>query len=136
MRSRYKITDQTPLYFITTSTHLWTPILFNETTFQIILDSLKYCQANKALNIHGYVIMINHLHVIISHDEPEQIPSVVRDFKRHTATQLKTYLGSLGQFSQLFWIKLFHNKDRGQNRIWQAGYHPLGFGVPRFLSKS
>src|SRR5687768_12761638 len=135
MRSRYKITDQTPLYFITTSTHLWTPILFNETTFQIILDSLKYCQANKGLNIHGYVIMINHLHLIISHDEPEQIPSVVRDFKRHTTTQLKTYLGSLGQFSQLFWIKLFHNKERGQNRVWQAGYHPVAIWSAAFFEQ-
>jgi REP element-mobilizing transposase RayT len=125
MRSRYRITGQTPVYFITTSTHLWVPILFNETIFQILLDSLKYCQANKGLNIHGYVIMPNHLHAVISHQEPEQIPQVVRDFKRHTATKIKMYLNDLGQFSQLFWIKIFHNKERGQNRIWQAGYHPV-----------
>ncbi|MBN1992222.1 MAG: transposase [Anaerolineae bacterium] len=118
MRSRYKITEQTPVYFITTSTRLWIPILLNETVFQILLNSFKYCQANKGFNLHGYVIMPNHLHAIISHDDPEQIPNVVvRDYKRHTATEIKTYLGNLGQFSRLFWVKIFHNKERGQNRV-------------------
>jgi len=125
MRSRYKITDHTPVYFITTSTHLWVPILFNEAIFQTLLDSLKYCQANKGLNIHGYVIMPNHWHAIISHEEPAQIPNVVRDLKRHTATEIRSYLSNLGQFSRLFWIKIFHKKERGQNRLWQAGYHPV-----------
>lgn len=135
MRSRYKITNETPVYFITSSIHCWVPILFNETAFQIILDSLKYCQMHKGLSVHGYVIMTNHLHAIISHDEPNEISNIVRDFKRHTATQLKTYLSSLGQFSTLFWIKLFHQKERGQNRIWQTGYHPVAICSPAFFEQ-
>ena len=91
MRSRYKITPESNTYFITTSTRQWIPILFNETIFTIILDSLKYCQANKGLRIHGYVIMINHLHAIVSHEYYDQIPNVIRDFKRHTATEIKGY---------------------------------------------
>jgi len=124
MRSRYKVTPETNIYFITTSVHLWVPILFNETLFQIILDSLKYCQSNKELRLHGYVIMTNHVHAIISHEAHDQIPNIVRDFKRHTATEIKNYLSNLGRFSQLFWVKIFHNKEQGQNKIWQEGYHP------------
>jgi REP element-mobilizing transposase RayT len=125
MRSRYRITPDSNTYFITTSTHLWVPILFNENLFQIILNSLKYCRENKGLRLHGYVIMINHVHAIISHDSYDQIPNIVRDFKRHTATEIKNYLGDLGEFSQLFWVKIFHGKERGQHKIWQAGYHPV-----------
>jgi putative transposase len=124
MRSRYKVTPESNTYFITTSTHLWVPILFNEPLFQIILDSLKYCQTNKGLRLHGYVIMTNHVHAIISHETYDQIPNIVRDFKRHTATEIKNYLSNLGKFSQLFWVKIFHNKEPGQNKIWQEGYHP------------
>lgn len=109
MRSRYKVTPETNIYFITFSTHLWVPILFNETLFQIILNSLKYCQANKGLRVHGYVIMINHVHAIISHKRYDEIPNIVRDFKRHTSKEIKNYLSDLGEFSQLFWVKLFHN---------------------------
>jgi len=135
MRSRYTITPESNTYFITISTHLWIPILFNEIVFQIILNSFKYNQANKGLKIHGYVIMINHVHAIISHERYEQIPNVIRDFKRHTATEIKNYLSGLGEFSQLFWIRIFHNKERGQNRIWQRGYHPVTIRSQAFFNE-
>ena len=135
MRSRYRVTAETNTYFITISTHLWVPVLFNETIFQIIVNSLKHCQANKGLRLHGYVIMTNHLHAIISHEEYDQIPHVVRDFKRHTGKTIKNYLNDLGKFSQLFWIKLFHNKERGQNRIWQQGYHPVAIKSQAFFEE-
>lgn len=135
MRSRYKITPESNTYFITTSTHLWVPILFNENLFQIILESLKYCRAARGLRVHGYVIMTNHLHAIISHEQYDQIPNIVRDFKRHTATKIKNYLSDLGQFSQLFWVKIFHNKERGQNKIWQEGYHPVSIKSKAFFEQ-
>jgi putative transposase len=135
MRSRYKVTPESNIYFITTSTHLWVPILFNETLFQIILDSLKYCQSHKGLRLHGYVIMINHLHAIISHETYEQIPHIVRDFKRHTAREIKTYLSDLGKFSQLFWVKIFHHKAQGENKIWQEGYHPEAIKSASFFEQ-
>lgn len=135
MRSRYKITPESNTYFITTSTHLWVPILFNETVFKILLDSLKYCRENKGLHLHGYVIMTNHLHALISHNSHDEIPNIVRDFKRHTATEIKAYLQNLGDFSQLFWIKLFHNKERGENKIWQEGYHPVAIKSTAFFNQ-
>ncbi len=135
MRSRFKVTPETNIYFITTSIHLWVPILFNETLFQIILDSLKYCQANKGLRVHGYVIMINHVHAIISHEAYDQIPNIVRDFKRHTAKEVKNYLSNLGEFSQLFWVKIFHSKKPGQHKIWQEGYHPIAVKRQSFFDE-
>jgi REP element-mobilizing transposase RayT len=135
MRSRFKITPDSHTYFITTSTRLWIPILFNETIFDIILASLKYCQANKGLRVHGYVIMINHLHAIIGHNDYDQIPNIMRDFKRHTSTEIKNYLSSLGDFSQLFWIKRFHDRERGDNRIWQEGYHPVAIKSGGFFKQ-
>jgi len=135
MRSRYRITPESNIYFITSSTHLWVPILFNETLFQIILNSLKYCRKNKGLRLHGYVIMINHFHAIISHESYDQIPNIVRDLKRHTAREIKDYLSDLGEFSQLFWVKIFHSKERGQHRIWQGGYHPVAITSRAFFDE-
>lgn len=135
MRSRYKVTPETNTYFITSSTHLWVPILFNETLFQIILDSLKYGQANKELKLHGYVIMTSHVHAIISHEAYDQIPSIVRDIKRHTAKEIKNHLSNLGKFSQLFWVKIFHNKEAGKNKIWQEGYHPVAIKSKAFFDE-
>lgn len=135
MRSRYKITPETNIYFITTSTRQWVPLLFNETVFAIILNSFKYCQANKGLRVHGYVIMINHFHAIISHNDYDQISNIMRDLKRHTATEIEHYLSGLGDFSQLFWIKQFHSQKRGEHRIWQEGYHPLAIKSSIFFEQ-
>ena len=79
--------------------------------------------------------MTNHVHAIISHREQAQIPNIGRDFKCHTSTKIKDYLSGLGEFSQLFWIKLFHNKERGENKIWQAGYHPMAIKSGRFFAQ-
>jgi REP element-mobilizing transposase RayT len=133
MRSRLKVTPETNIYFITSSIHLWVPILFNENLFQIIIDSLNYCQTTKGLKIHGYVIMINHIHVIVSHERYDQIPNIVRDFKRHTATEISNYLSELGQFSELFWVKIFHSRETGQLRIWQEGYHSIAIKSQTFF---
>ena len=135
MRSRFKVTPDTNIYFITTSTHLWVPILFNEALFQIILDSLKFCQSNKGLRVHGYVIMINHFHAIIGHEMYDQIPNIMRDLKRHTAKEISNYLSDLDEFSQLFWVKIFHSKEPGHHRIWQEGYHPIAVKSQSFFDQ-
>jgi REP element-mobilizing transposase RayT len=79
--------------------------------------------------------MINHVHAIVSHESYDQIPNIVRDFKRHAATEIKNYLGDLGEFSQLFWVKIFHSKERGQHRIWQSGYHPVAITSRAFFDQ-
>ena len=66
--------------------------------------------------------MINHFHAIISHESHDQISNVVRDIKRHTAIEIRNYLSEMGEYSQLFWVKRFHDSETGKNKIWQEGY--------------
>ena len=66
MRSRYKITDQDGIYFITSTIVEWLPVFTNLPYFQIIIDSLKFCIKSKALKLYAYVILDNHFHLIVS----------------------------------------------------------------------
>ena len=54
----------------------------------IVIDSLKYCQANKGLKIHAWCIMSNHLHLIVSTDENNKLSDVIRDFKKFTSVSI------------------------------------------------
>ena len=72
------------------------------------------------------MIIPNHIYIIISHENAHQIPNVIRDFKRHTSKQVTDFLRRQGEFSRLFWWKVFLDKESGQTRIWQKGYHPSG----------
>jgi REP element-mobilizing transposase RayT len=39
----------------------------------------------------------------------------------------------LGQFSELFWVKIFHSRETGQLRIWQEGYHSIAIKSQTFF---
>ena len=62
--ARYKIGDEDGIYFTTHTIVEWLPLFKESKYFEIIINSLKYCQANKGLHIFGYVIMLTHFHLM------------------------------------------------------------------------
>ncbi len=72
-------------YFLTFTIHNWYYIFDRYDRWDILKNSLEYCQRKKALKIYHYVFMLNHLHLIVfSHD----VAGFVSDFKRFTAQKL------------------------------------------------
>jgi REP element-mobilizing transposase RayT len=70
------------IYYLTFTVRNWYYIFDRHNKFQILADSLNYCQENKGVKIYAYVFMINHLHLIASGID---MIGFVRDFKRHTS---------------------------------------------------
>jgi hypothetical protein len=65
MSRNYKINHQEGIYYITFATVEWVD-LFTRTEYRnILIDSLKFCQNHKGLQIYGWVIMSNHVHFIL-----------------------------------------------------------------------
>jgi len=58
------IQKDTNIYFSTCTIIEWQCVFKDEKYFHIITDSLNYCIDNKGLTVIGYVIMLNHLHLI------------------------------------------------------------------------
>ena len=134
MRSRYRIKMDFNSYFIASTIVDWTPLLFNNDLFTILSDSLKYCQKEKALRLYGYVILPNHFHLIIGHEQSKEIPYIVRDMKKFTSKAISKYLKNLQSYRNLPWLKPFYAGKN--NTIWQAGYHPKAiFNETVFIEK-
>ncbi len=72
-------------YFLTMTVVDWIDLFTRVSQKQLIVDSLKYCQENKGLNIFGWCLMPSHLHLIANTKIPFDLDNVVRDFKRHTS---------------------------------------------------
>ena len=53
------------LYFTTSTVVDWVDIFTRPEYKHIILDSLAYCQESKGLDIYAWVLMTNHLHMIV-----------------------------------------------------------------------
>jgi hypothetical protein len=60
----------------------WLPIFGNPAIAQIILDSLRFLHDRRRMTLHAYVLIENHLHLIVS---AEDLPKEMGDFKSFTA---------------------------------------------------
>ena len=66
--------------------HRWYYLFDRHSRWEIIADSIRFCQKNKGLTLHAYVFMLNHIHLIVA---SEDIAGFVRDFKKFTSKQFR-----------------------------------------------
>jgi REP element-mobilizing transposase RayT len=61
----YQIKDQEGCHFITCQVVGWADVFSRKAYRDIIIESLDYCIKNKGLIVYGFVIMTNHIHLIV-----------------------------------------------------------------------
>ncbi|MCK4312234.1 MAG: transposase [Candidatus Cloacimonetes bacterium] len=123
MRTRYKVIDDEGYYFITSSIVEMIPAFTNEKYFQILIDSLKFCQKEKGLKIFFYVLLDNHFHLITSGKE---LSNIMSSLKRHTAQEIIQQLKLDRKewlLNQFYYFKKKYKKE-SKYQIWQEGFHP------------
>ena len=64
-RSRYKIYEPTHPYFVTCTILNWLPIFTRKESVEIVIQSLKHLQKEENLKLYAYVILENHIHLIV-----------------------------------------------------------------------
>ena len=82
---RYHIQNQQGLYFITPTVIQWVDVFSRREYRDIIVDSLNYCIREKGLVVNSWVIMSNHLHLVLRVEESNRLSDVLRDFKKFTS---------------------------------------------------
>jgi putative transposase len=123
MRTRYRVAELESPHFITCTIVGWLPVFTRVSYLDLVTASLTFCREQKGLRLHGYVILDNHLHLMVSADNLSQ---VVRDFKRHTAGEILALArqeNKLWLLRQFEFLKSLH-KSNSQHQVWQEGFHP------------
>jgi putative transposase len=101
----------------------WIPIFTRVESTDIIFDSLKHLQKNDNLKIYSYVILENHLHMVVSSDD---ISKTMAKFKSFTAKELIKLLQKSNAktiLEQLAFYKKAH-KTETSYQLWQEGIQP------------
>ena len=80
MSSNYKFHDQERPYFVTFTVIRWIDVFTRREYKDIIVDSLKYCITHKGLQLYAWVIMSNHIHLIIGTND-KSMQDILRDIK-------------------------------------------------------
>ena len=65
MGREYIVKDQEAVHYVTFTVHQWVDVFSRKCYAEIFLESLKYCQLYKGLEVYAWVIMTNHCHLII-----------------------------------------------------------------------
>ena len=99
-------------------------IFFQEkNTGDIIVDSLNYCIAEKGLVVYAWVIMSNHIHLIVTTKTDDgNISDIIRDFKKYTSKQIAKAIETVGE-SRREWLLNAMRKEA--NRIGRAVNYKL-----------
>ena len=65
MKEGFIIREQEKAHFITATVVDWIDVFTRKNYRDCIIDCLDFCIKNKDLTVYGYVIMSNHIHLII-----------------------------------------------------------------------
>ena len=127
MNRKYKFHDNDKLYFISYATVNWidlpcrqADVFVREEYFQIIIDSWKNCQEKRGLEIYGWCIMPNHVHLIIG-SKKDRFEDIIRDMKKRTPLELKEEIKNNVHESKkewMLWMMERTRKKNGHNKDW------------------
>ncbi|MBF0219374.1 MAG: transposase [Gammaproteobacteria bacterium] len=123
-KSRYKIvTDEKTPYFLTCAVVNWLPLFANPVIAQVVIDSLRYLQEQQRIELHAYVMMENHLHLIVSAVELSREIGAFKSFTARSAIDWYQANDSQWVLKQLHFYKEQHKCDQ-EFQFWQEGNHP------------
>ena len=133
MSTKYKFHDQNGIYFISTAVVYWIDVFTRRMYKDIIMNSLDFCCNKKGLVVYAYVVMSNHLHLIIGRDKETKntFSDIMRDFKKYTAMHTLKAIRENPQESRkdwILWMMERAGRENGNNtkyQFWQQDSHPV-----------
>ena len=128
--SAYKFNDPDGVYFVTFTVVEWVDVFTRADYVDIVIDSLNYCIKEKGLEVYAWVIMSNHLHLIIARkSDGNSLSDIVRDFKKFTASKIVEAIESNQQESRRNWMLWIfssagkRNKNNKNYQFWIQNNH-------------
>jgi REP element-mobilizing transposase RayT len=131
MSFAYKIYDQHSMYYVTFTVHQWADVFTRSIYIDIVLESLRFCQKEKGLKVYAWVIMSNHIHLILRSDT-NKLSDIIRDFKKYTSSRIVKAIENNPKESRRNWL-LWLLKKEGKIWFWEEGYHGVEITSPDFL---
>jgi len=131
MSRNYKFHNPDGLYFVSFAVVYWLNIFVREQYIEILLESLKFFQKEKGMEIFAWCIMTNHVHIVfrtITDDKPEQ---VIGDLKRFTSKKIVTaIINNPNESKKEFFLNKFIEAGKKSSNVnkyqfWQHNNHPI-----------
>jgi REP element-mobilizing transposase RayT len=138
MSSGYKIANDEALYYLTFQIVGWVDIFTRKVYKDIVIESFKFCQENKGLDLFAYVIMSNHIH-LLARSRNGDLSGVIRDFKNFTSKKflatLETTIESRREWMQMVFKYHGRFKNKQTFQIWTHENHAETIFSQKFIEQ-
>jgi REP element-mobilizing transposase RayT len=137
MDDGYKIRDQALPHFITVTVVDWIDVFTRKTYRDCVIECLDFCIKNKGMILYGYVIMSNHIHMIIQSSNGN-LSDLIRDFKKFTAKTILEKIQNESESRREWMLERFklatQSHSRNKNyQFWKYGNHPEEIYSNKFM---
>jgi REP element-mobilizing transposase RayT len=132
MSRKYKIRDQARPYFVTFTTISWIDAFTRNIYRDEFVQSVKYCQKNKGLEVYSWCIMTNHVHMILGTSGLLTLEGIIRDLKSFTSRSIRKLMeeGTRVRESRDWMYDMMkeegtRNPNNKDFQFWQQHSHPI-----------
>ena len=137
---RYFINDQHATYFLTFTVVDWIDVFTRKDYKIIIVDSLNHCIEHKGLECFAWVLMSNHLHLIVRANPPAKLSDIIRDLKKFTSKKIVETIETINESRKEWLLHKFkfsaHTTGRAENyKVWQDGSHAICLKKPEWVAQ-
>lgn len=117
-------------YFLTLTVIDWIDVFTRANHKMLLIDSLKFCQQEKGLNIFAWCLMPSHLHLIANTTVHFELADVVRDFKKFTSKSIINQIQNEAESRREWMLHRFEYAGKNNPKIknykfWQDGNHAI-----------
>jgi putative transposase len=122
------------VYYITTVVYDRLPVFTRPSFIIPLFDSLNYYRHKQEFKLLGYVIMPDHIHLIIWPFGQATVSEIMRDYKKFTSRRI---IRQAEAEQVKAWTVAFERAGeqtgRSSNKVWQDSYWDVNIFSERFL---
>ena len=139
MSTGYQIKEQDKLYYLTFQVVYWIDIFTRKRYRDILIESLKYSQENKGLEIFAYVVMSNHVHLIVRSDT-ENLSQTIGDIKKFTSKKIINSIKEEPESRREWMLFMFERAAKKHKRnkkyqLWTHENHAIHLYSDKFIKE-
>ncbi|HTN07941.1 REP-associated tyrosine transposase [Agriterribacter sp.] len=121
MSRKYKFGDNDKLYFISFAVVYWIDLFIRNEYKEVMLESWRFCQREKDLEIYGWCIMTSHVHMIVG-SKGRALDKIIGEMKSYTSRSLRKAITQHSGESRREWMLWMMRRagiKNGNNNDWQ-----------------
>lgn len=141
MSRKYKFRNPEGIYFVSFATVNRIDVFTRPIYKDIVVESINYCIEEKGLIVYAWVIMSNHVHLVIQ-TEKEPLEDILRDLKKYTSKKIISEIENNPQESRKEWMLWMfqragqRNSNNQNYQFWQQHNQPVELTTTTYAIES